>query len=61
MKQTIVATSSNHAEILAIYEASRECCWVISSIQHIKGLRSLPSGKENPTIRKGKSYNFIYR
>ena len=25
MKQTISATSSNHAEILAIHEASREC------------------------------------
>ena len=25
MKQTITATSSNHAEILAIHEASREC------------------------------------
>ncbi|XP_048599946.1 secreted RxLR effector protein 161-like [Brassica napus] len=25
MKQTIAATSSNHAEILAIHEASREC------------------------------------
>ncbi|XP_049399681.1 secreted RxLR effector protein 161-like [Solanum stenotomum] len=25
MKQTIVATSSNHAEIIAIHEASREC------------------------------------
>ena len=25
VKQTIVATSSNHSEILAIHEASREC------------------------------------
>ena len=25
MKQTIAATSSNHVEILAIHEASREC------------------------------------
>ena len=25
MKQTIAATSSNHAEILAIHEANREC------------------------------------
>ncbi|KAK8505395.1 hypothetical protein V6N12_067362 [Hibiscus sabdariffa] len=28
MKQTITATSSNHAEILAIHEASRECVWL---------------------------------
>jgi len=25
VKQTITATSSNHAEIIALYEASREC------------------------------------
>ncbi|XP_056685491.1 secreted RxLR effector protein 161-like [Spinacia oleracea] len=27
MKQIIAATSSNHYEILAIHEASRECVW----------------------------------
>ncbi|XP_049382691.1 secreted RxLR effector protein 161-like [Solanum stenotomum] len=27
-KQSIVATSSNHAEIIAIHEASRECVWL---------------------------------
>ncbi|XP_059626272.1 disease resistance protein RUN1-like [Cornus florida] len=27
MKQTMIATSSNHSEILAIHEASRECIW----------------------------------
>ena len=26
-KQSIVATSFNHAEIIAIHEASRECVW----------------------------------
>ena len=50
MKQTIVATSSNHIEILAIHEASRECCWLRSLIQHIRGSCGLPSKKENPTI-----------
>ena len=30
-KQTITATSSNHAEILAIHEASRECVWLRSN------------------------------
>ncbi|XP_060178037.1 secreted RxLR effector protein 161-like [Lycium barbarum] len=30
MKQTIAATSSNHAEIIAIHEASRECVWLRS-------------------------------
>ena len=28
MKQTITVISSNHAEILAIHEASRECVWL---------------------------------
>ncbi|XP_049370351.1 secreted RxLR effector protein 161-like [Solanum verrucosum] len=31
-KQSIVATSSNHAEIIAIHEASRECVWLRSVI-----------------------------
>ena len=34
-KQSITATSSNHAEILAIHEASRECFWLRSVIHHI--------------------------
>ncbi|XP_035845241.1 secreted RxLR effector protein 161-like [Helianthus annuus] len=37
VKQTITTTSSNHAEILAIHEASRECVWLRSVIQHIRG------------------------
>ncbi|CAA7060847.1 unnamed protein product [Microthlaspi erraticum] len=32
MKQTLAATSSNHAEILAIHEASRECIWLRSVV-----------------------------
>ena len=35
VKQTMVATSSNHSEILVLYEASRECIWLRSMIQHI--------------------------
>ncbi|KAF3657742.1 hypothetical protein FXO38_13547 [Capsicum annuum] len=31
-KQSIVATSSNHAELIAIHEASRECVWLRSMI-----------------------------
>ncbi|RVW17178.1 Retrovirus-related Pol polyprotein from transposon RE1 [Vitis vinifera] len=44
VKQTMVATSSNHSEILAIHEASRECIWLRSMIQHIRescGLSSI--------------------
>ena len=36
MKQTIAATSSNHSEILAIHEASRECVWLRSMTQHVR-------------------------
>ncbi|XP_021757875.1 uncharacterized protein LOC110722893 [Chenopodium quinoa] len=50
MKQTIASTSSNHSEILAIHEASRECLWLRSVIQHIKEVCGLSSGKEAPTI-----------
>ena len=28
IKQTMVTTSSNHSEIIALYEASRECVWL---------------------------------
>ncbi|KAM3337655.1 hypothetical protein P3S68_031980 [Capsicum galapagoense] len=35
-KQSIVATSSNHAEIIAIHEANRECVWLRSIIHLIR-------------------------
>ena len=35
VKQTMVETSSNHSELLAIHEASRECMWLRFMIQHI--------------------------
>ena len=35
-KQTMVATFSNHSELLGIHEASRECMWLRSMIQHIR-------------------------
>ena len=50
MKQTITATSSNHAEILALHEASRECVWLRSVIQHIQQNCGILFGKMNPTI-----------
>ncbi|KAL3639159.1 hypothetical protein CASFOL_017066 [Castilleja foliolosa] len=36
VKQTLAATSSNHSEILALHEASRECIWLRSMVQHIR-------------------------
>ncbi|WKA11447.1 hypothetical protein VitviT2T_028944 [Vitis vinifera] len=50
VKQTMVATSSNHLEILAIHEISRECVWLRSMIQHIQETCGLPSIRGNATI-----------
>ena len=36
VKQTMVATSSNHLEILAMHEVGRECVWLRYMIQHIR-------------------------
>ena len=46
----MVASSSNHSKILAMHEASRECVWLRSMIQHIKESCGLCSIKNNPTI-----------
>ncbi|CAM8943865.1 unnamed protein product [Rhodiola kirilowii] len=35
-KQTLVATSSSHAEVIALHEASRECVWLRSMTKHIR-------------------------
>ena len=48
-KQTLVATSTNHSEITALYEASCKCVWLrrmISGIQQSCGIGSI----EAPTI-----------
>nr|AQY61295.1 Pol [Coffea arabica] len=47
-KQSLAATSSNHAEIIAIHEASRECVWLRSMTHYIRKNCGLSSGKENP-------------
>jgi hypothetical protein len=49
IKQTLIATSTNHSKIVALYEASRECVWLHRMINHIQtscGIGSL----ESPTI-----------
>ena len=48
VKQTLTATSTYHAEILAIHEASRECIWLRSLIDHIYSKCGLPIFS-NPT------------
>jgi hypothetical protein len=48
-KQSLVATSTNHSEIIALYEASKECTWLRGMINHITqscGIGSINS----PTI-----------
>ena len=46
----MVATSSNHSEILVIHEASRECVWLRWMIQHIQETCGLPSIKGNAIV-----------
>ena len=48
VKQTMVATSSNHPKILAMHESSKECVWLRSMIQHIRESCGLSSIKNNP-------------
>ena len=45
----MVATSSNHSDILALHEASHECIWLKSMIQHIQESCGFPFSKDNPT------------
>ena len=45
----MVATSSNHLEILASHETNRECVWLRSMIQHIQETCELPSIRGNAT------------
>jgi hypothetical protein len=48
-KQTLIAMSTNHSEIITLYEASRECAWlrrVINDIETPYGIGAL----EAPTI-----------
>ena len=49
IKQTMAATSSNHAESLTIHESSRECIW-LRLIQHIQESCGLSSISDSPTI-----------
>ncbi|XP_058771701.1 secreted RxLR effector protein 161-like [Vicia villosa] len=48
-KQTLVATSSNHAEVIALHEANKECRWLRLVTRHIQGASGLPIDN-NPTI-----------
>jgi len=49
-KQTIVATSSNYAEIIALPEACRECVWFRSMTNHIQEASGLVIKREPTRI-----------
>ncbi|XP_056842908.1 secreted RxLR effector protein 161-like [Raphanus sativus] len=49
IKQTLITTSSNHSEILAIHEASREFVWLRSMTQHIRSDCGMTDDK-GPTV-----------
>ncbi|KAM3249554.1 secreted RxLR effector protein like [Capsicum annuum] len=49
-KQSIVATSLNHAEIITIHEASRECVWLRSIIHLIREKCGLKCDKVPTTL-----------
>ncbi|XP_073129132.1 secreted RxLR effector protein 161-like [Henckelia pumila] len=50
VKQSLTTTSSNHSEIMAMHEASRECVWLRSMTQHIQESCGLPTTKDSPTV-----------
>lgn len=50
MKKSLVATSSNHYDIVALHEAGRECVWLMSVIEHIQSTCGLNSNVNVPTI-----------
>ncbi|KAL0412075.1 UNVERIFIED_CONTAM: Retrovirus-related Pol polyprotein from transposon TNT 1-94 [Sesamum latifolium] len=49
-KQTLVATSSNHAELIALYEAGRECVWFRSLTYYVRESCGLESIEKSPTV-----------
>lgn len=49
MKLTIIATSSNHAKVIALHEASRECIWLRSVDKFILTNCGLPYD-DSPTV-----------
>jgi hypothetical protein len=50
IKQTLTATLSNHAELITLYDAGRECVGLRSMIQHIQEEYGFESVRENLTV-----------
>lgn len=42
IKQTLVTTSLNHTEVLALHEIGREYIWLKSVIEHIENSYNIP-------------------
>ena len=49
-KQTLIATSSNHIETIALHEACRECVWFRLMSQHIQEVNGIINEKEPTKI-----------
>jgi len=49
MKQTLVATSSNHDELIALHEVTRECVWLRLIIEYIRSSSGLSFVNDAPT------------
>ena len=49
-KQTLVATSINHFEIISLYEVGKECIWLRSVISHIQSICQKTPVNSSPTI-----------
>ena len=49
-KQTLIVTSYNHAEVIALHETSRECVWLRSVIQYIQATCRLPVNKDQTVL-----------
>ncbi|GJT55271.1 hypothetical protein Tco_0990325 [Tanacetum coccineum] len=50
-KQTLVSTPSNHAEVIALHEAFRECVW-LRSTTNLDFLRTRERKKSNFNLRR---------
>ena len=46
----LVATSTNHSEIIAFYEAGKECVWLRSVISHIQNSCQMTPVNNSPTV-----------
>ena len=51
-KQTLMTTSTNHSEIIALYEATHECVWLHRMINHIQQSCGIGSIESHTVIYK---------